>query len=133
MTRLGNLGVFIDEAHHAFGDALAKDMGLKVSKTSLRLTINELASSLERSGTSLIGCYNFTGTPYSGKEVFPEVVYAYGLQEAINKAYLKKFILKAIQIQNQKSFTNHSKRFLGKYNNRRYEGMLPKLAILLVE
>ncbi|HDX9630394.1 TPA: DEAD/DEAH box helicase family protein [Bacillus cereus] len=130
LTRLGNLGVFIDEAHHAFGDALAKDMGLKVSKTSLRLTINELASSLERSGTSLIGCYNFTGTPYSGKEVFPEVVYAYGLQEAINKAYLKKVHIEGYTNSKSKEFLQITvKDFWEKYNNRRYEGMLPKLAI----
>ncbi|MFC7785515.1 TnsA endonuclease N-terminal domain-containing protein [Rossellomorea sp. GCM10028870] len=130
LTRLGNLGVFIDEAHHAFGDALAKDMGLKTSKTSLRLTINELATSLERSGTSVIGCYNFTGTPYSGKEVFPEVVYSYGLQEAINKSYLKKVHIKGFTNPKSKEFLRISvKDFWEKYNEQRYEGMLPKMAI----
>ncbi|EOG8710498.1 TnsA endonuclease N-terminal domain-containing protein [Bacillus cereus] len=130
LTRLGNLGVFIDEAHHAFGDALAKDMGLKTSKTSLRLTINELASSLEKSGTSVIACYNFTGTPYSGKEVFPEVVYSYGLQEAINKAYLKKVHIEGYTNPKSKEFLRIAiKDFWEKYNNQRYEGMLPKLAI----
>lgn len=130
LTRLGNLGVFIDEAHHAFGDALAKDMGLKTAKTSLRLTINELASSLEKSGTSVIACYNFTGTPYSGKEVFPEVVYSYGLQEAINKAYLKKVHIEGYTNPKSKEFLRIAiKDFWEKYNNQRYEGMLPKLAI----
>ncbi|TCD31220.1 type III restriction endonuclease [Bacillus wiedmannii] len=130
LTSLGNLGVFIDEAHHAFGDALAKDMGLKAAKTSLRLTINELASSLEKSGTSMIGCYNFTGTPYSGKEVFPEVVYSYGLQEAINKAYLKKVHIEGYTNPKSKEFLRIAvKDFWEKYNNQRYEGMLPKLAI----
>ncbi|MGQ7835953.1 TnsA endonuclease N-terminal domain-containing protein [Bacillus sp. WC2503] len=130
LTRLGNLGVFIDEAHHAFGDALARDMGLKAAKTSLRLTINELASSLEKSGTSVIGCYNFTGTPYSGKEVFPEVVYSYGLQEAINKAYLKKVHIEGYTNPKSKEFLRIAvKDFWEKYNNQRYEGMLPKLAI----
>ena len=130
LTRLGNLGVFIDEAHHAFGDTLAKDMGLKAAKTSLRLTINELASSLEKSGTSVIGCYNFTGTPYSGKEVFPEVVYSYDLQEAINKAYLKKVHIEGYTNPKSKEFLRIAvKDFWKKYNNQRYEGMLPKLAI----
>ncbi len=130
LTRLGNLGVFIDEAHHAFGDALAKDMGLKAAKTSLRLTINELASSLEKSGTSVIGCYNFTGTPYSGKEVFPEVVYSYDLQEAINKGYLKKVYIEGYRNPKSKEFLRIAvKDFWEKYNNQRYEGMLPKLAI----
>ncbi|HFK1511938.1 MULTISPECIES: TnsA endonuclease N-terminal domain-containing protein [Bacillus cereus group] len=130
LTRLGNLGVFIDEAHHAFGDTLAKDMGLKTAKTSLRLTINELASSLEKSGTSVIGCYNFTGTPYSGKEVFPEVVYSYGLQEAINKGYLKKVHIEGYTNPKSKEFLRIAvKDFWEKYNTQRYEGMLPKLAI----
>ncbi|MFE4035381.1 TnsA endonuclease N-terminal domain-containing protein [Priestia sp. YIM B13491] len=130
LTRLGNLGVFIDEAHHAFGDDLAKDMGLKAAKTSLRLTINELAASLEKSGTSVIGCYNFTGTPYSGKEVFPEVVYSYGLQEAINKEYLKKVHIEGYTNPKSKEFLRIVvKDFWEKYSNHRYEGMLPKLAI----
>lgn len=130
LTRLGNLGIYIDEAHHAFGDSLAKDMGLKNAKTSLRITINELSTSLEKAGTSVVGCYNFTGTPYAGKEVFPEVVYAYGLPAAINKGYLKKV--------NIDGFTNPKsieflrlvvEDFWNRYNGNRYEGMLPKLAI----
>ena len=41
----------------------------------------------------MVACYNYTGTPYVGREVLPEVVYAYGLKEAIEKAYLKKVVL----------------------------------------
>lgn len=130
LTRLGNLGVFIDEAHHVFGDTLAKDLGLKSAKTSLRLTINELAASLEKSGTSVIGCYNFTGTPYSGKEVFPEVVYSYGLKEAINKEYLKNIHIEGYTNPKSKEFLRIAvKDFWEKYNTQRYEGMLPKLAM----
>lgn len=65
-------------------------MGIKSTKTSLRTTVDLLAKSLEAAGTHVVACYNYTGTPYVGKEVLPEVVYAYGLQEAINKEYLKK-------------------------------------------
>ena len=43
----------MDEAHHAFGKALAKDMGIGASEkdTSLRTTIDMLAASLTRAGT----------------------------------------------------------------------------------
>lgn len=93
LTRLEQLGIFVDEAHHAFGSQLARDMGIKKSKTSLRLTIDELAASLERAGTHVGACYNFTGTPYVGVQVLPEVVYSYGLKEAIDKGFLKKVML----------------------------------------
>lgn len=130
LTRLENLGIYIDEAHHAFGDSLAKDLGLKKSKTSLRITINELASSLEKSGTSVVGCYNFTGTPYAGKEVFPEVVYAYGLTSAINKGYLKKVNIDGYTNPKSHEFLKLVvEDFWNNYNRNRYEGMLPKLAI----
>ena len=84
LTRLEQLGIFVDEAHHAFGNKLATDMGLKKSKskTSLRITINELAASLEQAGTHVCTCYNFTGTPYVGQQVLPEVVYGYGLKRS---------------------------------------------------
>lgn len=130
LTRLGNLGIYIDEAHHAFGDSLAKDMGLKNAKTSLRLTINELAASLEKSGTSVIGCYNFTGTPYAGKEVFPEVVYAYGLTAAINKGYLKNVSIDGYTNPKSQEFLKLVvEDFWNRYDGNRYEGILPKLAI----
>lgn len=130
LTRLGNLGIYIDEAHHAFGDSLAKDMGLKNAKTSLRLTINELAVSLEKSGTSVVGCFNFTGTPYAGKEVFPEVVYAYGLTAAINKGYLKNVSIDGYTNPKTNEFLKLVvEDFWNRYDGNRYEGMLPKLAI----
>ncbi|PLR81830.1 type III restriction endonuclease [Bacillus canaveralius] len=130
LTRLEQLGIFVDEAHHSFGNVLAKDMGLKTAKTSLRLTINELAKSLEKSGTSVVACYNYTGTPYAGKEVFPEVVYAYGLKDAIDKKYLKKVTVNGYTNPKSKEFLNLSvKGFWENYGENRYEGMLPKLAI----
>lgn len=130
LTRLGNIGVFIDEAHHAFGDVLAKDLGLKTAKTSLRLTVNELSASLRKAGTSVVGCYNFTGTPYVGNEVFPEVVYSYGLKEAINKEYLKNIHINGYTNPKTSEFLKIVvKDFWKQYNTQRYEGMLPKLAI----
>lgn len=130
LTKLGNLGIYIDEAHHAFGDSLAKDMGLKKADTSLRLTINELAASLEKSGTSVVGCYNYTGTPYAGKEVFPEVVYAYGLSAAISKGYLKNVRIDGYTNPKSNEFLKLVVGdFWERYDGNRYEGMLPKLAI----
>ncbi|KYG33627.1 TnsA endonuclease N-terminal domain-containing protein [Priestia endophytica] len=130
LTRLEQLGIYVDEAHHSFGNALAKDMGLKSSKTSLRLTINELAKSLRESGTSVVACYNYTGTPYIGKEVFPEVVYAYGLKDAIEKKYLKNVTVNGYSNPKSREFLNLAVRnFWDKYKDNRYEGMLPKLAI----
>jgi hypothetical protein len=130
LRRLEQLGIYVDEAHHAFGTALAKDMGVQQTDTSLRRTIDELAASLERSGTKVVACYNYTGTPYVGQEVLPEVVYAFGLQEAIEKQFLKKVDIK--------SYTNtKSAEFIqivvddfvqqGFYQQH-HEGMLPKIA-----
>lgn len=90
LKRLPQLGIFVDEAHHAFGDQLAKDMGVKKAANSLRKTIDELAVNLKHAGTRVVGCYNYTGTPYVGKSVLPEVVYAYGLRNAIDNNYLKQ-------------------------------------------
>jgi len=90
LTRLPQLGIYVDEAHHVFGNKLAADFGIAKTTTSLRLTINELAENLEKAGTHVVACYNYTGTPYVNNQLLPEVVYAYGLREAIDNKYLKK-------------------------------------------
>ncbi len=61
-------------------------------RTSLRLTIDELATSLKRAGSHVVACFNYTGTPYVQNRVLPEVVYAFGLSEAIKKQYLREII-----------------------------------------
>lgn len=130
LTRLEQIGIFVDEAHHSFGNSLASDMGIRVAKTSLRVTINELAKTLESLGTTVVACYNYTGTPYAGKEVFPEVVYAYGLKEAIDKKYLKNVTVNGYSNPKSIEFLNITVNdFWEKYKENRYEGMLPKLAI----
>ncbi len=129
LRRVTQLGIYIDEAHHAFGNQLATDMGIKDSKTSLRNTVDELAASLASAGTHVVACYNYTGTPYVGKQVLPEVVYAFSLQDAIDKKYLKK-----IRINTYNNTRNHEfvdiaiANFLKQTNNQRHEEMLPKLA-----
>ncbi len=131
LTRLKQLGIYVDEAHHVFGNALAQDFGLKNTATSLRVTINELAENLKEAGTNVVGCYNYTGTPYVGSRLLPEVVYAYGLRDAINNQYLKK-----VDIQSFENITNQTlafvrlaiKEFWNKNKDQRFEHMLPKLA-----
>lgn len=131
LRRLEQLGIFVDEAHHAFGKALAKDMGVgaKETDTSLRTTIDILAASLNAAGTRVVACYNYTGTPYVGREVLPEVVYAYGLKEAIDKGYLKKVDLRGYANTRNDEFVDIAvETFLKEVGDLRPEGLLPKLA-----
>lgn len=129
LKRLGQLGIYVDEAHHAFGDALAKDMGIKSSPTSLRVTIDELAAALNNAGTRVVACFNYTGTPYVGREVLPEVVYAYGLKEAISKGYLKKTQVDGYTNVKANAFVQDViDDFVSHFKRKRFEGMLPKLA-----
>ncbi|MFT3920041.1 DEAD/DEAH box helicase [Cloacibacterium sp.] len=131
LTRLKQLGIYVDEAHHVFGNALAQDFGLKKSATSLRVTINELAENLKEAGTAVVGCYNYTGTPYVGSRLLPEVVYSYGLREAINNQYLKKVDIQGFENIKDKTLAFVRlviTEFWEKYGTKRFEGMLPKLA-----
>lgn len=131
LRRLEQLGIYVDEAHHAFGKALAKDMGVgtKETDTSLRTTIDVLAASLTAAGTRVVACYNYTGTPYVGREVLPEVVYAYGLKEAIDKGFLKKVLLHGYSNTRTDEFVDIAvETFLAETGTLRPEGLLPKLA-----
>lgn len=131
LRRLEQLGIYVDEAHHAFGKALAKDMGVgaKETDTSLRTTIDILAASLNAAGTRVVACYNYTGTPYVGREVLPEVVYAYGLKEAIDKGFLKKVTLHGYANTRTDEFVDIAiETFLKETGDLRPEGLLPKLA-----
>lgn len=129
LLRLEQLGIYVDEAHHLFGTKLAKDL-IKREKTSLRTTIDKLASELHKGGTRVVACYNYTGTPYVGSEVLPEVVYAYGLREAIDNRYLKKVHIHDYTNPKNKEFVALSiQDFWTKYSEQRREGMLPKLAL----
>lgn len=130
LRRLGQLGIYVDEAHHAFGADLAKDMGLQSSKTSLRLTIDLLATSLERAGTHVVACYNYTGTPYVENQILPEVVYAFGLQESISKGYLKKVRIHGYTNPRSAEFVRIAIADFVANNdlNALHEGLLPKFA-----
>jgi type III restriction enzyme len=132
LRRLEQLGIYVDEAHHAFGTNLAKDVGAQEDnrQTSLRLTIDELASSLKKAGTQVVACYNYTGTPYVGNQILPEVVYAFGLTDAINKEYLKKVNIHGYKnVKSTDFITQAIKDFWAQNGDgQRHEGMLPKIA-----
>lgn len=126
LCRLPQLGVYVDEAHHLFGADLEKQIRSSgANKTSLRDTINLLAAN-----TSIVACYNYTGTPYVKNQLLPEVVYAYGLRESIWNGYLKD--ADPIGFENVKSdeFLNATViKFWQKYGGRTYDNLNPKLAI----
>lgn len=126
LCRLPQLGVYVDEAHHLFGADLEKQLRAKKGNTtSLRATINLLADN-----TSIVACYNYTGTPYVKNQLLPEVVYAYGLRESIQNGYLKD--ADPIGFENVKSsefLRAVVSRFWERYGTETYEELNPKLAI----
>lgn len=126
LCRLTQLGVYVDEAHHLFGADLEKQIrATSGKKTSLRDTINMLAES-----TSIVACYNYTGTPYVHQQLLPEVVYAYGLKESIQNGFLKDADLKAFENVKSEDFLRVVvKNFWETYGGKTFEGLPPKLAI----
>ena len=131
LSRLRQLGIYVDEAHHVFGTKLQEDLMTTSKATSLRVTINELAANLVLAGTRVVGCYNYTGTPYVKNRLLPEVVYSYGLKDAIDHAYLKKVDPHALENirENTQVFCRKSiGDFWKNCGEKRVEGMLPKMA-----
>lgn len=126
LCRLPQLGVYVDEAHHLFGSNLEKELRSGgANKTTLRNTINMLAAS-----TSIVACYNYTGTPYVNKQVLPEVVYAYGLNESITKGFLKDADpIGFDNVKNEEFLRTSIKMFWERYGGQTFEGLPPKLAI----
>lgn len=129
LCRLSQIGIYVDEAHHLFGSQLESELrGDKES--SLRNTINLLAEELANKGSSIVACYNYTGTPYVKKQVLPEVVYSYGLRESINNNYLKEVDVKGYDnVKNEEFLRAVITQFWERYGNKEYEGLPPKLAI----
>ena len=121
----------VTEDKHGQGSFLKelKSQTNNKSETSLRTTINELANRLEQAGSRVVACYNYTGTPYIGNSIMPEVVYAYGLKEAINNKYLKLTDANGYaNIKSQDFVRTVIKDFWEKEGgDKRFEGMLPKL------
>lgn len=130
LKRLKQIGIYVDEAHHMFGKELMSSLQSNDRKTSLRNTINELASELESKGSKVVACYNYTGTPYVNNSILPDVVSYYGLKEAIDQAYLKTVKIRGYDNVKEDDFLKKSiEDFFGKHKDNTYEGLLPKLAI----
>lgn len=130
LKRLKQLGIYVDEAHHLFGKELEKSSLGKADKKSLRNTINELAKELERKGTRVVACYNYTGTPYVNNTVLPDVVSYYGLKQAISESYLKRATIKGYENVKDFSFLELVLTdFFKKYGEKTFESLLPKIAI----
>lgn len=130
LRQLEQLAIYIDEAHHAFGKQLAKDMTRSETGTSLRNTVDELASELKKAGTCVVACHNFTGTPYADGTIFPEVMYAFGLSEAISSGYLKKILPESYSNVKEQEFVRAvlNAFFQAHPQSERFEGLTPKIA-----
>lgn len=126
LCRLPQLGIYVDEAHHLFGADLEKQIRSGgANKTSLRDTINLLAAN-----TSIVACYNYTGTPYIKNQLLPEVVYAYGLRESIWNGFLKDADPLGFEnVKNDEFLTAVVTTFWERYGGKTYESLNPKLAI----
>ena len=126
LCRLPQLGVYVDEAHHLFGADLEKQIRSSgAKKTSLRDTINLLAAN-----TSIVACYNYTGTPYVKNQLLPQVVYAYGLRESIWNGFLKDADPLGFEnVKSEEFLKAVVSIFWERYGGKTYEGLNPKLAI----
>ena len=134
LTRLSQMGIYVDEAHHMFGADLEKALHENGKGTSLRNTINELSKELSKHGSKVIACYNFTGTPYVNNKILPEVIYAYGLQAAIRNNFLKDTSVIGYSNVKSKEFLKAViADFWAKYGGKEYEGLAPKMAIFGAE
>src|SRR3989338_6725298 len=79
LASLPHLGIFSDEAHHTYGQAL--DSELK----QVRKTVDYIALN-----TKVIAVVNTTGTPYYKRQVLKDVVYWYSLSQGIKDGILKE-------------------------------------------
>lgn len=79
IASLPHLGIFSDEAHHTYGQALDKELK-KVRKT---------VDYLHANSPNLLCVVNTTGTPYFKRQLLRDVVIWYGLSQGITDNILK--------------------------------------------
>jgi len=115
---LSNLIIFVDEAHHSYGETLEGTL----KKT--RQTINYL-----HGNTPLVSVINLTGTPYVKNKMIADVVYHFGLKQGIEKGILKQVrFFEYSQVKSSKFIEDVIDNFWGEYGEKRLEGRLPKIA-----
>ena len=130
IIRLKQLGVYVDEAHHMFGTELKDSIQDRDNETSLRFTINKIAEVLASRSERVVGCFNYTGTPYVENKILPEVVYSFGLKSAIYDGYLKDIDFDGYDNIKSKEFLKIVlNEFFKTHKGKLYEGLLPKIAI----
>jgi hypothetical protein len=118
---LDNLTVFVDEAHHSYGD----DVSEKLNQS--RKTIHHLAEN-----TNVVSVVNLTGTPYVKNVMLPDTVYTFGLQQGVEKGILKQVIVSnhgsSNEVQSEDFVNAIVDTFWKEYGENRLEGRLPKIA-----
>ncbi len=125
IKKLQNLAIFVDEAHHSYGNK-GKD-SLETKLKSSRETILHIH---QEGKTPIVNVVNLTGTPYVENKMINDVVCHFGLKQGIEQGILKE--VRFFEYENIKSeqfveqvVTN----FVETYGERRLEGKLPKIAI----
>jgi type III restriction enzyme len=78
VASLPHLGIFSDEAHHTYGQAMEADL------KRVRQTVNYL-----HENTNLVAVVNTTGTPYYQKQLLKDVIVWYSLSQGIRDDILK--------------------------------------------
>ena len=131
LIRAPNLAIYIDEAHHAFGAGMAANVGQAdgtKEETAFRRTVRLLIEKLEKANSRVVGTFCYTGTPYADGKLFPEVVYYYGLKQAIDSRILKDPLVHNFKNIDDDFVTEVVERFVRSSCGRTYEGLRPKLA-----
>lgn len=79
IASLPHLGIFSDEAHHTYGQAMETEL------KKVRMTVDFL-----HENTDVVCVVNTTGTPYYKRQILKDVVFWYGLSQGIEDGYLKE-------------------------------------------
>lgn len=125
IRKLQNLSIFVDEAHHSYGSK-GKD-SLETKLKSSRETIQYLH---ETGKTPIVNVVNLTGTPYVENKMINDVVYHFGLKQGIEQGILKEVrFFEYENIKSEQFIDQVVTNFIEKYDEKRLEGKLPKIAI----
>ena len=121
IQELENLAVFVDEAHHSYGEDVSKKLNQS------RKTIHHLAEN-----TNVVTVANLTGTPYVKNVMLPDTVYTFSLQHGIEKGILKQVTVSnhgsSNEVQSEDFVNSIIDTFWKEYGDTRIVGKLPKIA-----
>jgi hypothetical protein len=118
IRQIDNLVIFVDEAHHSYGQTLEGTL----KKT--RETINYI-----HGNSPLVGVINLTGTPYVNNRMIADVVYHFGLKQGIEKGILKQVRFSGYgNVRSDEFIEDVIDTFWYEYGEKRLEGRLPKIA-----